>query len=437
MKKDRKVNQGNRFVNSPIPEVLLRMSGCRDLLVNKAHTEIFGRHRFYLADSSKGFAKALAKREQVVRKAEDHQGSEVCYCEKINSAYALRGQYCPFETAFGSLVKTGCGQSRFGFFQIGNGNGTRHYIPYRIHATLFDARPTRRLMQCQILPLSGTSVYISGTTLNSGLPPKYVTCSVLMNGKLIFDEQKVNVPDDVGYRGFGQILSAISGSVKNRVGTLEEIKQNFLSAVKNLHDHVDYYPIRESVECLFSPGSFESVYGRIAEVRSKLFDALVLEGIEGEVERTVATTVGAFVEPCGFTRKSVAWKAAKESFIAGQALALSFSNQGGTPSGSTANGRNRNAFSPSPNGGVNMNNDSSFWKHSLDLYDERKAVVFPDRKERTRVLQSLVTDKAFVGMPRDYAGELVLIVPEPAIPLFRKRGFHFEVKDVNWKSNRF
>jgi hypothetical protein len=61
---------------------------------------------------------------------------------------------------------------------------------------------------------------------------------------------------------------------------------------------------------------------------------------------------------------------------------------------------------------------------------DRKAIEFPDREERQRVLGVLWTDKRFLGMPRDYAGSLILVVPARAVPLLRSKGFTFKVRAV-------
>jgi hypothetical protein len=70
------------------------------------------------------------------------------------------------------------------------------------------------------------------------------------------------------------------------------------------------------------------------------------------------------------------------------------------------------------------------WKPNLYLYPARKALAFADRQERDRLLASLWSDEQLYGMPRDYAGALLLIVPEEAVPVLRKKGFKFEVRDV-------
>jgi hypothetical protein len=70
------------------------------------------------------------------------------------------------------------------------------------------------------------------------------------------------------------------------------------------------------------------------------------------------------------------------------------------------------------------------WKPSLCLYPSMKALAFPNRRERDRVLESLWTDQELYGMPRDYAGALLLIVPEEAVSVLREKGFKFAVRDV-------
>ena len=57
-------------------------------------------------------------------------------------------------------------------------------------------------------------------------------------------------------------------------------------------------------------------------------------------------------------------------------------------------------------------------------------MAFANRKERDRLLSSLWKDKQLYGMPRDYAGALLLIVPEEAVSVLRKKGFKFAVRDV-------
>ena len=71
------------------------------------------------------------------------------------------------------------------------------------------------------------------------------------------------------------------------------------------------------------------------------------------------------------------------------------------------------------------------WKPALGLYHSRKAVALPDRKERDRLLASLWSDQELYGLPRDYAGALLLIVPEEAVPILQKKGFKFAVRDVH------
>jgi hypothetical protein len=70
------------------------------------------------------------------------------------------------------------------------------------------------------------------------------------------------------------------------------------------------------------------------------------------------------------------------------------------------------------------------WKPALLQYSSQKALAFPDRPERDRVLAALWNDQELYGMPRDYAGALLLIVPEEAVLLLRKKGFSFLVRDV-------
>ena len=69
------------------------------------------------------------------------------------------------------------------------------------------------------------------------------------------------------------------------------------------------------------------------------------------------------------------------------------------------------------------------WKPSLYLYASRKALAFADRPERDRLLAALWNDHELYGMPRDYAGALLLIVPENAVSVLRKKGFKFAVRD--------
>ena len=70
------------------------------------------------------------------------------------------------------------------------------------------------------------------------------------------------------------------------------------------------------------------------------------------------------------------------------------------------------------------------WKPSLHLYSSRKALAFASRRDRDRLLAALWSDLQLYGMPRDYAGALLLIVPEPAVALLRKKGFMFTVRDT-------
>ncbi|PWU21998.1 MAG: hypothetical protein C5B50_00340 [Verrucomicrobia bacterium] len=70
------------------------------------------------------------------------------------------------------------------------------------------------------------------------------------------------------------------------------------------------------------------------------------------------------------------------------------------------------------------------WKAHLYAYPSRKALAFADRRERDRLLASLWEDEQLYGMPRDYAGALLLIVPEDAVAVLRKKGFKFAVRDV-------
>ena len=67
---------------------------------------------------------------------------------------------------------------------------------------------------------------------------------------------------------------------------------------------------------------------------------------------------------------------------------------------------------------------------NLYLYPSRKGLAFANRQERDRLLSSLWSDAQLYGMPRDYAGALLLIVPEEAIPLLREKGFKFDLRDV-------
>ena len=83
----------------------------------------------------------------------------------------------------------------------------------------------------------------------------------------------------------------------------------------------------------------------------------------------------------------------------------------------------------------NLNNDEVShpgprWKPNLFLYYSRRALEFPDRQERDRLLAALWNDRQLYGMPRGYAGALLLIVPEEAVPVLRKRGFKFSVREV-------
>ena len=70
------------------------------------------------------------------------------------------------------------------------------------------------------------------------------------------------------------------------------------------------------------------------------------------------------------------------------------------------------------------------WKAALALYSSRKALSIADRKERDRLLSALWNDEDLFGMPRDYAGALLLIVPAEAVPLLRAKGFKFSIRDV-------
>lgn len=70
------------------------------------------------------------------------------------------------------------------------------------------------------------------------------------------------------------------------------------------------------------------------------------------------------------------------------------------------------------------------WKSNLYLYPARRALAFADRHERDRLLASLWDDQQFYGMPRDYAGALLLVVPEEAVALLRKKGLKFSVRDA-------
>ena len=70
------------------------------------------------------------------------------------------------------------------------------------------------------------------------------------------------------------------------------------------------------------------------------------------------------------------------------------------------------------------------WKSHLSSYRYKKALQFPDRQERDRLLAALWNDDDLYGVPRDYAGALLLIVPEPAVEVLRKKGFKFIVRDV-------
>ena len=69
------------------------------------------------------------------------------------------------------------------------------------------------------------------------------------------------------------------------------------------------------------------------------------------------------------------------------------------------------------------------WKSALDLYSSRKTLAFATREERDRLLVSLWNDQALYGMPRDYAGALLLIVPGEAVPVLRRKGLKFALRD--------
>ncbi len=77
-------------------------------------------------------------------------------------------------------------------------------------------------------------------------------------------------------------------------------------------------------------------------------------------------------------------------------------------------------------------NDSEHtpWKPELESYSGKKAIEFPDKQERHRVLEALWNDPDFQGMPRDYAGALILIVPDRAVDLLQKKSFKFTVQDI-------
>ena len=70
------------------------------------------------------------------------------------------------------------------------------------------------------------------------------------------------------------------------------------------------------------------------------------------------------------------------------------------------------------------------WRPALDLYPEKKVLAFPNREERDRLLASLWSDSQLFGMPRDYAGALLLIVPDEAVQILQARGFRFVIQDV-------
>jgi hypothetical protein len=170
-------------------------------------------------------------------------------------------------------------------------------------------------------------------------------------------------------------------------------------------------------------------------IRERLFDALVLKKFEQKIEDKIGRIGGTFLSSsCKTLGKDLDWSIAKGYLNLNQLLAVSSSQPGGTFHGSTENGRNQKEF-VAPNGDQQMNNSPTKkidWRDDLNLYKEKKAIVFADRNERSKVLTALWHDPDLVGMPRDYAGGLILVVPERAVSLLRDKGFTFDVQDVAW-----
>ncbi len=420
------------FVASPFAQVILRMSGCHDLVVNTAHTRVFGVEQFQVAESPAQILKHLLKPTSRLKRVGHLDGPsqqcEPCYCGKIGAVYALRSEFCPFETAFSDLERGASETRGIGFFQVNQIGLSRTYSVHRVYAKRL---PQESVMHCWILPVTGLTVTLTSQTPSEN-PPRKLARSCRWNGEEWLRGETVLVPEDSGYCAFDGALKRALTMFEGKKAKPEAIKQFCLDWIRKCPTEVDYEPIEGSLLCLFERNDQHSPMEEISRIRERLFDALVLKELEDRIEESAAQ---AFLASCKDLQSDLECSLARSFLTIGQVLAVSSNHLSGYPSDSAPIGRDQKE-QLAPKGGAKMeNNDLTKkieWKADLDLYPDRKALKFNDRKERDKLLGSLWSDRELIGMPRDYAGALILIVPQEAVELLQRKGFTFRIQDVVW-----
>lgn len=416
------LNKYDGFAASSQAQVLLEMAGCHDLFVNPAHNVIFGEEQFTVVKTP----------DEVKRKLADitHSHRGPCYCDKIGAIYSLRSEFCVFESAYEGMRNDAREKRGIGFFQVSENGAERSYKIYRVHTALVKSgQNARSLMECWIVPFAGLTVSISGKALSSEVPED-LSYSIRLNGQRVGLEQVVKVPPDPGYMAFHDALSLAIQKIEAEPDQILGVRDFMLEQIRCNPSGIAYEPIEGSIVSLFESNETGTVLARLIAIRHRLFDALVLKEAEEKIEAMVQQ---AFSAACHMLHKDLQWNLGIGYLTLGQLIALDGKTESRPLQGFLANGGNQNGVTQTK--GVYMQTDSTkhLWKADLDLYRERKAIEFPDRSAREKVLEALWKDDELFGMPRDYAGTLILVVPDEAVNLLQKKGFTFIVRDVEWK----
>jgi hypothetical protein len=384
----------------PYAQVVLRMHGCHDIIVNSAHARTFGDDNFTVLKSPLDLGQLAGFGETIT----SSKRAEPCYCDKIGAVFALRSNFCVFESAYVALSGAQQETLGLGYFQVRSRKELRRYNVFNVQSRLVASKT----MISRVTPLSGIEAVVQAPSSGEAeLPPQSLVCSAVREGRIIVDRREYRVPEDEGYLVFDSALAKALRMLSIPGSSIASVKETVLESLKN-SDGIDYEPISVSIEYLFSSSRIDNLSTSLSEIRSRLFDALVLQQFQHDLEESTSTVQAPFTQ--------LNW---------------------GTELGSTTSACLAETSPITRNIGLveeknerRLNPMLARWSGALDLYKEQKAIVLPSRAERTRVLNALWHDEDFRGMPREYGGALILIIPSEGVELLRKKGFNFEVQDV-------
>jgi hypothetical protein len=281
------------FIGAVDPKVMLLMPGCKDIMVNQPHGEVFEAEFNSLTKSK--VVRTREEFEDVIQTAQAESTSTpdttdyaslTCYCEKNGAITALSQKHCPFESLYSRLKKGGerSWEQDLAFLNLQQ-NGSRRYDVFGLCGQRV-VRNGYDFLEARLFPLAGLRLEVLSS--KGKLPPTEMKVTADFGGVRTILSETCKVREETLYHSFDNVLREAGVEVRKGIPN-DSAMANAIEKLGNIAG-MDYAAADAILHLLFEPSkeSSYSISQKITQLRERLFDSLVVfENIQARIKEIV------------------------------------------------------------------------------------------------------------------------------------------------------